>query len=255
MRSRTPDDFREIFLNPPDIGGRYSALTYVGLVPASLIGVDLDPLLAAGAAMLGACHEPDPALNPGLSLGLAMATLAKAGRDKLTFLIDDEIASFGAWAEQLIAESTGKRGVGIVPVDLEPLGTVESYGADRTFVRIVLAGSDPGRRRRRLRRRRATGRCAAARRARARQRDEDGWQPDDRQLGDRARTGTTDADVCRGVGVLHVVDVLDELDEVTTGVGGELLGDLGVGAGAGLQQEADVVAIAPPLGQAEGEAG
>ena len=66
---KNSNDFREIFLNPPDIGGRYSALTYVGLVPASLIGVDLDPLLAAGAVMLGACHEPDPALNPGLSLG------------------------------------------------------------------------------------------------------------------------------------------------------------------------------------------
>ena len=141
---KNSNDFREIFLNPPDIGGRYSALTYVGLVPASLIGVDLDPLLAAGAVMLGACHEPDPALNPGLSLGIAIATLAKGGRDKLTFLIDDEIASFGAWAEQLIAESTGKRGVGIVPVDLEPLGAVEAYGADRAFVRIALAGSDPG---------------------------------------------------------------------------------------------------------------
>ena len=90
---KNSNDFREIFLNPPDIGGRYSALTYVGLVPASLIGVDLDPLLAAGAVMLGACHEPDPALNPGLSLGIAIATLAKGGRDKLTFLIDDEIAS------------------------------------------------------------------------------------------------------------------------------------------------------------------
>jgi glucose-6-phosphate isomerase/transaldolase/glucose-6-phosphate isomerase len=141
---KNANDFREIFLNPPDIGGRYSALTYVGLVPASLIGVDLDPLLAAGSAMLGACHEPDPALNPGLSLGLAMSTLAKAGRDKLTFLIDDEIASFGAWAEQLIAESTGKRGVGVVPIDLEPLGAVESYGNDRTFVRIALAGANPG---------------------------------------------------------------------------------------------------------------
>lgn len=138
------NDFREQFLNPPDIGGRYSALTYVGLVPASLIGVDLDPLLAAGVVMLGACREPDPALNPGLSLGIAMATLAKGGRDKLTFLLDDEIAALGAWIEQLIAESTGKRGVGIVPIDLEPLGAVEAYGTDRTFVRMALAGSDPG---------------------------------------------------------------------------------------------------------------
>jgi len=116
------DDFREIFLNPPDIGGRYSALTYVGLVPASLIGLDLDALLASASAMLGACREPDPAANPGLALGLAIGILARSGRDKLTFLTDDAISSFGAWAEQLIAESTGKHGVGIVPVDLEPLG-------------------------------------------------------------------------------------------------------------------------------------
>jgi glucose-6-phosphate isomerase len=136
------DDFREVFLNPPDIGGRYSALTYVGLAPASLIGIDLDALLASASAMLGACREPDPAINPGISLGLAMATLAKAGRDKLTFIADDEIASFGAWAEQLIAESTGKHGVGIVPVDLEPPGAVEKYGRDRAFVRISLAGAD-----------------------------------------------------------------------------------------------------------------
>jgi glucose-6-phosphate isomerase len=135
------DEFRSVFLNPPDIGGRYSALTYVGLVPASLIGLDLDALLASASAMLGACREPDPAANPGVSLGLALGTLARAGRDKLTFLADDEISAFGAWAEQLIAESTGKRGVGIVPVDLEPLGTPDSYGQDRAFVRIALAGA------------------------------------------------------------------------------------------------------------------
>ncbi len=134
------NDLREVFLNPPDIGGRYSALTYVGLVPASLIGLDLDALLASASAMLGACHEPDPANNPGVALGLAIATLARAGRDKLTFLTDDAISSFGAWVEQLIAESTGKHGVGIVPVDLEPLGPVEAYGTDRAFVRIGLGG-------------------------------------------------------------------------------------------------------------------
>ena len=136
------DDFREIFLNPSDIGGRYAALTYVGLVPASLIGIDLDALLASASAMLGACREPDPASNPGLSLGLAMGVLAKAGRDKLTFLVDAEIVSFGAWAEQLIAESTGKHGVGIVPVDLEPLGPVQAYGPDRAFVRLSLVGAE-----------------------------------------------------------------------------------------------------------------
>jgi glucose-6-phosphate isomerase len=138
------DEFRDVFLNPPDIGGRYSALTYVGLVPAALIGLDLDALLATALAMLGACREPDPAANPGVSLGLAIGSLAVNGRDKLTFLADDDIASFGAWAEQLIAESTGKHGVGIVPVDLEPLGDPGAYGPDRVFVRLVLEGSPDG---------------------------------------------------------------------------------------------------------------
>ena len=136
------DDFREVFLNPPDIGGRYSALTYVGLVPASLIGLDLDALLASASTMAGACRQPDPEANPGVSLGLALGSLAANGRDKLTFLADDEIGSFGAWLEQLIAESTGKRGVGIVPIDLEPLGAVADYGTDRVFVRIDLGDSD-----------------------------------------------------------------------------------------------------------------
>lgn len=135
-------DLRETFLNPPDIGGRYSALTYVGLVPASLIGLDLDALLASASAMLGACREPEPTANPGLSLGLAIGTLARDGRDKLTFLPDPDLDSFGSWAEQLIAESTGKHGVGIVPVDGEPLGDIDAYGRDRVFVRLVLAGTD-----------------------------------------------------------------------------------------------------------------
>ena len=138
------DQLREVFLNPPDIGGRYSALSYVGLVPASLIGLDLDALLASASTTLGACHEPDPDRNPGLLLGLALGELARAGRDKLTFVTDPALASFGAWAEQLIAESTGKHGVGIVPVDREPLGTAASYGADRVFVGIGLTwAADP----------------------------------------------------------------------------------------------------------------
>jgi hypothetical protein len=136
------DELREVFLNPPDIGGRYSALTYVGLVPASLIGLDLDALLASAIAMLGACREPEPTANPGVSLGLAIGTLAKAGRDKLTFLADPAIESFGSWLEQLLAESTGKQGTGIVPVDREPLGEVASYGPDRVFVRLTLAAEN-----------------------------------------------------------------------------------------------------------------
>jgi len=134
------DELREVFLNPPDIGGRYCALTYIGLVPASLIGIDLDAVLASGIAMADACREPDPAANPGVSLGLAIGTLARAGRDKLTFIADPAIDSFGAWAEQLIAESTGKHGTGIVPIDREPLGEIAAYGPDRVFVRLSLAG-------------------------------------------------------------------------------------------------------------------
>jgi glucose-6-phosphate isomerase len=137
------NELREVFLNPPDVGGRYAALTYVGLVPASLIGLDLDPFLGSARAMLDRCHAKDPLANPGLSLGLALGANAVAGRDKLTFVADPEIASFGSWAEQLIAESTGKHGVGIVPVDLEPLGSADAYGADRIFVRLSLAES-PG---------------------------------------------------------------------------------------------------------------
>jgi len=135
------DELRETFLNPPDIGGRYSALTYVGLVPAALMGLDLDPFLANASAMLARSRDPEPTRNPGVSLGLALGVLARAGRDKLTLLPDPEISSFGSWAEQLIAESTGKHGTGIVPVDLEPLGKPAAYGSDRVFVRLSIAGS------------------------------------------------------------------------------------------------------------------
>ena len=100
--------------------------------------------------MLGACRQPDPSANPGVSLGLAIGVLAKAGRDKLTFLIDEELASFGGWLEQLIAESTGKHGVGIVPVDLEPLGDVSAYG-----IRSSVRADRPDRRHRRRRGRRS----------------------------------------------------------------------------------------------------
>jgi transaldolase / glucose-6-phosphate isomerase len=141
------DDLRETFLNPPDVGGRYSALTYVGLVPASLIGIDVDSLLAAGAEMLAACQEPGVRANPGLLLGVVIGGLAKAGRDKLTYLADPAIASFGAWAEQLIAESTGKRGLGIVPVDLEPIRDAAGYGSDRAFVHLALVDGDGAARR------------------------------------------------------------------------------------------------------------
>jgi transaldolase / glucose-6-phosphate isomerase len=137
------DQLREVFLNPPDVGGRYSALTYVGLVPGALLGIDIDRLLELAREMIVACGAADPAKNPGLALGLAMGVFARNGRDKLTFVIDRELAAFGPWVEQLIAESTGKHGVGVVPVDGEPLAAAPAYGTDRVFVRITLAGS-PG---------------------------------------------------------------------------------------------------------------
>jgi glucose-6-phosphate isomerase len=127
--------FRESFLNPADVGGRYSALTYVGLVPAAMLWLDLDPLLE-DARIMADSTKVDSADNSALLLGAAMAGLAKAGRDKLTFIIEPDLAPMGAWLEQLIAESTGKEGVGIVPVDGEPLGAPDVYGDDRVFVRL-----------------------------------------------------------------------------------------------------------------------
>ncbi|CAN5548401.1 hypothetical protein BH20CHL6_BH20CHL6_18470 [soil metagenome] len=133
--------FRSVFLNPPDVGGRYSALTYVGLVPGALLGIDLAALLDGGRQIALRCRENGIA-NPALELGVAMAAMARAGRDKLTLLIEPDLASFGAWAEQLIAESTGKHGVGVVPIEGEPPGAAASYGFDRFFVRLARADAD-----------------------------------------------------------------------------------------------------------------
>ena len=127
--------FRETFLNPADVGGRYSALTYVGLVPAALLRLDLTPLLE-DARIMAQQTRADSDDNPALVLGAAMAALARLGRDKLTLVIEPDLAPLGAWLEQLIAESTGKDGVGIVPVDGEPLGPPAVYGDDRVFVRL-----------------------------------------------------------------------------------------------------------------------
>jgi transaldolase/glucose-6-phosphate isomerase len=129
------DLFREVFLNPVDVGGRYSALTYVGLVPAALMGLDLRTLLDDAVAMAARCARTE-ASNPGLSLGVLLGTLAGAGRDKLTLAIEPRTASLGSWIEQLVAESTGKRGVGIVPITGDPLGDPGDYGDDRVFVRL-----------------------------------------------------------------------------------------------------------------------
>jgi transaldolase / glucose-6-phosphate isomerase len=129
--------WRRTFLADPDIGGRYSALSAFGLVPAALMGAPLQALLDGAAVAEEACSAADPSAgNSGLWLGAALGALAKAGRDKLTFVVDERMASFGLWVEQLVAESTGKHGRGILPVADEPLGDPGDYGDDRVFVHL-----------------------------------------------------------------------------------------------------------------------
>jgi transaldolase/glucose-6-phosphate isomerase len=128
--------FRHVFLNDPDIGGRYSALSYFGLVPAALMGADVRALLEGARVAEEGCHDLNPAENSGLWLGCALGELALQGRDKLTFVVDEPLSSFGLWVEQLVAESLGKHGKGILPVADEPLGAPEAYGSDRVFVHL-----------------------------------------------------------------------------------------------------------------------
>jgi glucose-6-phosphate isomerase len=133
--------FREVFLSPPDIGGRYSALSLFGLVPAALIGADLEGLLDSAEEMGARCGPDAPAADsPGLWLGAALGEAALAGRDKLTLVLPEEVSALGFWIEQLIAESTGKEGKGILPVEGEVLGGPEVYGPDRVFVCLGDAG-------------------------------------------------------------------------------------------------------------------
>jgi transaldolase/glucose-6-phosphate isomerase len=128
------DGFHHIFFGDPKIGGRYSALSNFGMVPAAVMGIDAPRFLDQADAMALACSHCMPAeKNPGVLLGLVLGTQAKAGRDKLTIVASPGISDLGAWLEQLIAESTGKDGKGIIPVDREPLGPPEVYGKDRVF--------------------------------------------------------------------------------------------------------------------------
>jgi len=146
-------NFRRSFLNPPDIGGRYSVLSYFGLVPAALIGLNISRLLDRADRIGSRCgwkkagqeipNQENPSHeNPGSWLGAVMASAVRQGRDKLTLVTSPSVASFGLWVEQLLAESTGKEGTGIIPIAGEPLLPAESYGQDRLFVYLRLEGDD-----------------------------------------------------------------------------------------------------------------
>ncbi|WP_052346283.1 hypothetical protein [Hymenobacter swuensis] len=133
----TAEGYRRIFLNFAEVGGRFSALSYFGLVPAALYGIDINTLLERAIEMMRATGSAgDVAHNPGLELGVALGVLAEQGRDKLTLVVPENLTDLGLWLEQLIAESTGKEGKGILPVAGDPLSGPEVYGSDRVFVYV-----------------------------------------------------------------------------------------------------------------------
>ncbi|MDQ2947123.1 MAG: bifunctional transaldolase/phosoglucose isomerase, partial [Acidobacteriota bacterium] len=127
--------FRHVFFGLPSIGGRYSALSDFGMVPGAIMGIDIPKLIDRAEVMVHACASCVPAKeNPGLELGAILGVLGNAGRNKITLLQSPGLADLGAWLEQLLAESTGKEGKGLIPVDREPLGRPDAYGNDRLFV-------------------------------------------------------------------------------------------------------------------------
>ncbi len=132
------EGFRDLFLNPADIGGRFSALSFFGLVPAALMGIDVDAMLTSAGEMAAACTDHDPRRNPGLALGAFMAAAASKGRDKLTLAMPEALTPFGLWIEQLVAESTGKHGKGVLPVTAD--GSQVRVGDDTALVVMTLAG-------------------------------------------------------------------------------------------------------------------
>lgn len=132
------DNFRHIFFGLPSIGGRYSALSDFGMVPAAVMGVDVAAFLDCTKLMVDACKADEPGDNPGVTLGAVLGAAANQGRDKLTIIPSPRIADLGAWLEQLLAESTGKEGKGIIPVDREHPGNPEDYGNDRVFAYLRL---------------------------------------------------------------------------------------------------------------------
>jgi transaldolase/glucose-6-phosphate isomerase len=135
------DGFRHIFYGKPEVGGRFSALSAFGLTAAASMGLDVAKLLSSADEMSSACRTDEPLTNPGALLGLILGICQRNGRDKLTIFTSPEIFDLGAWLEQLVAESTGKNGVAIIPIDREPVQPAVSYGNDRVFVEVALKGS------------------------------------------------------------------------------------------------------------------
>lgn len=135
--------FQRVWLNPPDVGGRYSVLSYYGLVPMALMGVDIGRVLDAAGRMAVACGPEVGDGNPGLRLGAFLAAALDEGRNKLTLLTSNRLAGLADWIEQLVAESSGKGGRGLVPVSQEPLGDADTYGEDRVFVQVRLGDEAP----------------------------------------------------------------------------------------------------------------
>jgi transaldolase/glucose-6-phosphate isomerase len=143
-KTATEKGYRRVFHGDPSIGGRYSVLSNFGMVPAAVMGLDVRAFLASAAMMARACGaSAPPAANPGLELGLVIGEAARAGRDKLTFIVSNGLSDLGAWLEQLLAESTGKHGKGVIPIAAEPMGRAGVYGRDRLFAYIRLDGDDP----------------------------------------------------------------------------------------------------------------
>jgi len=134
--------FRKVFINNPDLGGRYSVLSDFGLVPMALMGVDIKALLSSAKQMEDSCKSNSAETNPGISLGVLLGVCEQHGRDKVTFVLSPSISAFGYWVEQLLAESTGKEGRGLIPVNGELPGTPDVYGTDRIFVHMYLPSDD-----------------------------------------------------------------------------------------------------------------
>ncbi len=143
VEEATAKKFRKIFENPPDVGGRYSALTYFGLVPMALIGINIKTLLHNAKQVKSSCGEFIPTeANPGIELGAFLGLNARRGKDKVTFILSNSVYAFGYWVEQLIAESTGKEGLGILPIESEDLARPDYYSKDRVFVYMHAANDE-----------------------------------------------------------------------------------------------------------------